>query len=62
MLPDERALLELGGRARQYVVDQHSIEREAAGLHAIYDELLGGATAVREPRDAGEGSQGTETL
>ncbi len=40
LLADPSALLEMGARARQHVVAQHSIEREVAGIHAVYDRLL----------------------
>jgi mannosyltransferase len=51
LIADPEELLGLGARAREYVVDQHSIEREAAGLDAVYDELLGSATDARESGD-----------
>jgi len=40
LIVDPGELLALGARAREYVVDQHSIEREVAAIHAVYDDLL----------------------
>ncbi len=39
LLEDPQRLQEMGKRARDYVVQNHSIEHEVAGIHAVYDGL-----------------------
>ncbi len=43
LIADPEALLMLGARAREHVVEHHSIEREVEGIHAVYGEVLGRA-------------------
>ena len=40
LLDDPEALLRMGEQARRYVVENHSITREAEGIHAVYDAVL----------------------
>jgi len=46
LLADEKALKLLGRKARKDVVAHHSIKREVAGIHAMYDAVLSGKTNV----------------
>lgn len=41
LLGDPRELAAMGARAREHVVEHHSIDGEAAAIHAVYDRVLG---------------------
>ena len=48
LLSDEKSLKQLGKTARKDVVAHHSIKREVAGIHAMYDAVLSNKTRVGE--------------